>query len=120
LTSESSEAIRSAAVSDQEVQLALLTIMTTVTGVDAGAAVQAAFNADSNMAFAPIDLGDFPKPASSNTAAIANQNGLRSVLERLDGFMRLANIAAEVCFHSQWRSRTTQLTQHRLFIRRSS
>ena len=69
-----------------------------VSELDAGAAVQQAVDANAAMARAPDDPTDRKPPAISNAAAaVTKQFDLRSILERLEGFMGLANLAAEVC-----------------------
>ena len=59
-------------------------------------AIEEASNANSQMACAPNDPADQPQPALAIGAAATNQSGLSGLLQRLDGFMRLANLAAEV------------------------
>jgi len=94
-----SEAIQSPLVSDQGVQLAVLTITATVASVDVEAAMQKVFSVESKMKSAPIDLGDRPQPGLTMEATAPNTNGLWRVLGQLDGFMRIANVAAEVLYH---------------------
>jgi hypothetical protein len=96
LSAEPSEAIQSPLVSDQGVQLAVLTITATITSIDVEGAVREAFSADSKMKSPPIDPGDRPQPGLTMEATASNANGLWRVLGQLDGFMRIANVAAEV------------------------
>ena len=96
LDREPFKAIRSPVVSDQGVQLAVLTITAVVAIADAETAIEEAFTATSQMGGAPNDPTDTFQPALAISAAATNQSGLYSLLERLDGFMRLANLAAEV------------------------
>jgi hypothetical protein len=100
LTSEPFKAIQSPVLSDQEVQLGVLTITAIITAADDEAAVQEAVNANSKMQFTPNDPIDQLQPALAIEDAVVNKSGLLSVLERLDGFMRLANLAAEVRYCS--------------------
>ena len=67
----------------------------TTSAVDAEVSVQGALNAKSEMA-SPNDYTDQLQPALAISAAVTNQSGLLGVLDRLDGFMRLADLAAEV------------------------
>ena len=83
-------------MSDEGVQLAVLTITAIVAIANAETAIEEAFTADSHMDGAPNDPTDAFQPALAISAAATNQSGLYSLLERLDGFMRLANLAAEV------------------------
>jgi len=82
-------------MSDQGERLAVLTATTTITVTDVEAAMQEASNLNSKMATAPNDPADRLQPAMAIGTAVS-QNGLRDVLGRLDGFMRLAGLAAEV------------------------
>ena len=85
--------------------------MVTVTGsaVDAEASVQGALNAASEMASSPNDYIDQLQPALAISAAVTNQSGLLGVLERLDGFMRLTDLATEVRCIIRYAFRTAQL-----------
>ena len=83
-------------MSDQGVQLAVLTITAIVAAANAETAIEEALNANSQMACAPNDPTDQLQPALAIGAAATNQSGLSGLLQRLDGFMRLANLAAEV------------------------
>ena len=86
-------------MSDQGVQLAVLTITAIVATANAETAIEEALTANSQMACAPNDPTDQLQPALAIGAAATNQSGLYGLLERLDGFMRLANLAAEVRGH---------------------
>ena len=90
------KAIQSPVVSDQGVELAVLTITAIVTTANAETAIEEALNADSQMACAPNDHTDAFQPVLAISAAATNQSGLSGLLQRLDGFMRLADLAAEV------------------------
>ena len=86
-------------MSDQGVQLAVLTITAIVAATNAETVIEEALNPNSLMACAPNDTTDQLQPALAIGAAATNQSGLYSLLERLDGFMRLANLATEVRGH---------------------
>ena len=86
-------------MSDQGVELAVLAITATVAAANAETAIEEALNANSQMACAPNDPTDELQPALAIGVAATNQSGLYSLLGRLDGFMRLANLAAEVRDH---------------------
>ena len=86
-------------MSDQGVQLAVLTITAIVAAANTETAIEEALNANSQMARAPNDPTDQLQPALAISAAPTNQSGLSGLLQRLDGFMRLANLAAEVRGH---------------------
>ena len=96
---EPSKAIQSPVVSDQGVRLAVLTITATITEASAEAGVQEALSANSEMVSAPNDPTDQVQPALAIGAALTTQSGLEGVLKRLDEFMRLADLAAEVRCH---------------------
>ena len=66
-----------------------------MTAADAGAAVQEASSANSEMGSTPNDPIDQHQPALAIGAAVTSQTGLHDVLERLHGFMRLTDLAAE-------------------------
>ena len=83
-------------MSDQGVQLAVLTITAVVATANAGTVIEEVLNTNSQMACAPNDPTDQLQPALAIGAAVTNQSGLSGLLQRLDGFMRLANLAAEV------------------------
>ena len=93
-------------MSDQGVQLAVLTITATVAATNAETAIEEALKANAQMACAPNDPTDQLQPALAIGVATTNQSGLYGLLKRLDGFMRLANLAAEVRGH--WYFRTPQ------------
>ena len=93
------KAIRSPVVSDEGVQLAVLTVTATITAANAETAIEEAINVNSQMTGAPNDLTDQLQPALATGSTLTSQSGLSSLLERLDGFMRLANLAAEVRGH---------------------
>jgi hypothetical protein len=76
--------------------IALLKINVTVSELDAGAAVRQAVDANAAMARAPDPIDQVP-PALSGVAAAAKQFDLGSILKRLEGFMELAKVVAEVC-----------------------
>ena len=85
-------------MSDRGERLAVLTATTTITATDVEAAMQEASSSNSKMATAPNDPADRLQPALAIGTSVS-QNGLRGILERLDGFMRLAGLAAEVRPH---------------------
>ena len=73
-------------------------ISVTISDLDPGAAVQQAVDANAAMTRAPDDPTDQVPPALSGAAAAATkQFDLGSILGRLEGFMKLAGVAAEVC-----------------------
>ena len=82
-------------MSNQGVELAVLTITAIVATANAETAIEEALNADSQMACAPNDPTDAFQPVLA-ISATTNQSGLSGLLQRLDGFMRLADLAAEV------------------------
>src|ERR1700735_3452544 len=92
LTSEPFKAVQSPVLSDQGVQLGVLTITAIITAADEEAAVQEAMSANSKMRSIPNDPIDQLQPALAIEDAVVNKSGLLSVLEQLDGFMRLANL----------------------------
>jgi len=60
--------------------------------------VQQTVDANAAMARAPDDPTDqVPPTLSSGAAAATKQFDLGSILERLEGFMELAKVVAEVC-----------------------
>jgi hypothetical protein len=69
----------------------------TLSVVDSGAALQQTLDAGGEMAPAPIDPTAQLPPVLSLVADTTSQLDFRSVLERLNGFMKVANLAAEVC-----------------------
>jgi hypothetical protein len=81
----------------QGAEIALLKINVTISELDAEAAVQQTVDANATMARAPDDPTDQVPPAFSGAATAAmKQFDLGSVLKRLEGFMELAKVAAEV------------------------
>jgi hypothetical protein len=74
-----------------------LKVTATISVVEAGAVMQQAMDVSTGMAPAPIDPAVQLSPGPSVVVATASQSDFRSVLERLDGFMKVANLAAEVC-----------------------
>ena len=85
-----STVVRSPIMSSQGRELALLVVTVTGSGVDAEVSVRGALNAASEMTSTPNDYTDQLQPALAIGAAVTNQSSLLSVLERLDGFMKLA------------------------------
>ena len=66
--------------------------------MDAETAVQQAADANAAMGCAPDDLtNQLPPTLSAVASAATSQFDLGSILKRLEGFMKLANLAAEVC-----------------------
>ena len=78
LTNGPSTAIRSPIVSTQGTQLAFLTITATISVPDVEAALQEVLDANSTT---------------------VGESGFQGVLERLSGFMRLVDLAADVGCH---------------------
>ena len=76
-------------MSDQGRRLAVLTATITITVTDIEAAMQEALSLNSRMATAPSDPANRLQPAMVIGTAVS-QDDLCGVLERLDGFMRLA------------------------------
>ena len=70
-------------------------INVTISELDAGVVAQQAVNANAAMARTPNDQS--VPPALSGAAAAMTQFDLGSILKRLEGFMELAKVAAEVC-----------------------
>ena len=99
LTSEPFKVVKSPVLSGQGVQLGMLTITAIVTAADDEAAVQEAVSANSKMRSAPNDPTDQLQPELA-IEEVVNKSSLLSVLERLDGFMGLVNLAAEVRYRS--------------------
>ena len=85
-------------MSDRGERLAVLIATITITATDVETAMQEASSSNSKMATAPNDPVDRLQPALAIGTAVS-QNGLRGILERLDGFIRLAGLAAEVRPH---------------------
>ena len=90
------KAIQSPVMSDEGMQLAVLTITAIVATTSAETAIEEALNANSQMTSASNDPTDQLQPALTMGATAANQSGLSGLLERLDGFMKLADLTAEV------------------------
>ena len=103
-----STVVRSPIISSQGRELALLVMTVTGSAVDAEVSVRGAWNAASGMTSSPNNYTDQLQPALAISAALTNQRGLLSVLDRLDGFMRLANLAAEVRCIVRYASRMAQ------------
>jgi len=66
------------------------------------AAAQEAANANSNIASAPNDLPAQLLPGLAVVGAATNQLDFRSVLQCLQGFMEITNLAAEVLRRYSW------------------
>ena len=79
------------------VQIGLLKLTVTLSVVDTEAAVQQAMDANAEMAFAPIDPTAQLPSGLSDVADTARRLDFGGVLARLDGFMKVADLAAEVC-----------------------
>jgi hypothetical protein len=65
--------------------------------VDAAVAVQQAFDVNARMASGPSDTNAWLPSSVAGVASTAKCFDFQSVLERLDGFMKVADLAAEVC-----------------------
>ena len=78
-------------------QIGLLKFTVTSSVVDTQAAVQQAKDANAEMASAPIDTTVQLPPGLSDVADTVRRLDLGSVLARLNGFMKAADLAAEVC-----------------------
>ena len=89
--------IESPVFSERGVQIGLLELTVTLSAVDVEAVVQQAMNAKADMASAPIDATVQLPPGLSDIADTARRLDLGSVLGRLEGFMKVADLAAEVC-----------------------
>ena len=83
--------------SERGVQIGLLKLTLTLSVVDAQAAVQQAIDANAQMASAAIDPTAQLPSGLSDVADTARRLDFGSVLVRLDGFMKVADLAAEVC-----------------------
>jgi hypothetical protein len=90
--------IESPIFSDQGAQVALLKVTSTISVLDAAAALQQATDVNAAMASAPIDPTTQLPPSLSVAAETASHLDFRSVFEHLDGFVKIANLAAEVCW----------------------
>ena len=90
--------IESPVLSPEGRQFASLKVTLTISEMDAETAVQQVADANAAMARAPDDPTDqLPPTLSAVVPAAMSQFDLGSVLKRLEGFMKLANLAAEVC-----------------------
>ena len=69
----------------------------TLAVADTQAAVQQAMDANAEMASAPIDPTSQVPSGLSDVADTARRLDFGSVFARLDGFMKVADLAAEVC-----------------------
>jgi len=78
-------------------QIGLLKLTVTLSVVDTEAAVQQAMDANAEMASPPIDPTVELPSGLSDVADTARRLDLGGVLARLDGFMKVADLAAEVC-----------------------
>ena len=89
--------IESPVISERGAQIGLLTLTVTFSVADMQAVVRQAMNANAEMASTPIDsTGELPS-GLSDVADTAKRLDFGSVLTRLDGFMKIADLAAEVC-----------------------
>ena len=89
--------IESPVLSERGVQIGLLRLTVTLSAVDTEAAVQQAMDVKAEMASAPIDPTVQLPPGLSDVADMTKRLDFGSVLARLDGFMKVADLAAEVC-----------------------
>ena len=78
-------------------QIGLLKLTVTLSVVDTEAAVREAMDANAEMASAPIDPTVQLPSGLPDVADTARKPDFGSVLARLDGFMKVADLAAEVC-----------------------
>ncbi len=90
-------AIESPVFSGGGAQIGLLKLTVTLSVVDTEAAVQQAMDANAEMASAPVDLTVQLPSGLSDVADAVKRLDFGSVLARLDGFMKVADLAAEVC-----------------------
>ena len=97
-------------------QHALLVVTVTASAVDAEVSVQGALNARSEITSSPNHYTDQLQPALAISAAVTNQSGLLGIPDRLDGFKRLADLAAEVRCIVRYAFRTAQLMELELPI----
>ena len=88
----------------------LLVVTVTASAVDAEVSVQGALNARSEITSSLNDYTDQLQPALAISAAVTKQSGILGVLDQLDGFKRLADLAAEVRCIVWYAFRTAQLT----------
>ena len=89
--------IESPVFSDGGAQIGLLKLTVTLSVVDTQAAVQQAIDANAEMASAPIDPTVELPSGLSDVADTAMKLDLGGVLARLNGFMKIADLVAEVC-----------------------
>ena len=89
--------IESPVFSGGGVQIGLLKLTVTLSVADAQAAVQQAIDVNAEMASPPMDPTVELPSGLSDVADTAMKLDLGSVLARLDGFMKVADLAAEVC-----------------------
>src|SRR6266852_8113309 len=89
--------IESPVFSERGVQIGLLKLTVALSVVDTEAAVQQAMDANAEIASAPIDPTVQLPSGLSDVADAAKRLDFGSVLTRLDGFMKVADLAAEVC-----------------------
>ena len=78
-------------------QIGLLKITVTLSVVDTEAAIRQTLDANAEMASAPIDPTVELPSGLSDVADTARRLDLGGVLARLNGFMKIADLAAEVC-----------------------
>ena len=91
--------IESPILSPEGTQFASLKLTVPISEMDAETAVQQAADANAAMARAPDDPTDqLPPTLSAVASAAMSQFDLGRILKRLEGFMKLADLAAEVCF----------------------
>ena len=89
--------VESPVLSERGVQIGLLRLTVTLSVVDTEAGVQQAMDANAEMASAPIDPTAQLPSGLSDVADTAKRLDFESVLARLDGFMKIVDLAAEVC-----------------------
>ena len=89
--------IESPVVSGGGAQIGLLKLTVTLSVVNTEAAVQQAMDANAEMASPPIDPTVQLPLGLSDVADPARKLDFGSVLPRLDRFVKVADLAAEVC-----------------------
>ena len=89
--------IESPVFSERGAQIGLLKLTVTLSVADTRATVREAMDANAEMASPPIDPTVQLPSGLLDVADTAKKLDLGSVLARLDGFMKLADLAAEVC-----------------------
>ena len=99
--------IQSPVFSELGAQIGLLKLTVTLSVVDMEIMAQQAMGANAEMASAPIDPTVRPPSGLSDVADTAKGLDFGSVLARLDGFMKVAELAAEVC-RRHFKDRTIQ------------